>query len=73
MLLPPAAPLGEVLQHEIAKGDLFIGRAVLNLALKHGQYKFTIAIGFLHPCLNKRGELHCPLAGYAAIVGDVAA
>ena len=73
MLLPSAAPLDEVFQHEIAESDLFIERVVLHLALKHSQYKFTIATGLLHPCLNERVELHCLLVGYAAIVGDVAA
>ena len=73
MLLPSAAPLDEVLQHEIAEGDLFIGRAVLHLALEHGQDEFTVAIGLLDPCLNEWGELHCLLAGQAAIMGDVAA
>jgi hypothetical protein len=72
MLLPQATPLSEVLQHEIAKGDLFIERTVFYLAIKHSQYKFTIAIGLLHPSLNDWSKLHCPLAGFAAILSDEA-
>ena len=73
MLLPSAVPLDEVLKHEIAEGNVFFGRAVLQLALEHGQDEFTVAVGLFDPFLNEWCELHCLLASQAAIMGDVAA